>query len=63
MADVRARARFVGPGIYEGNYVNGKKSGHGSFTWIDGSRYEVLLPVGKFHRGEVGGSMEMGHRG
>jgi len=28
-------------GIYEGNYVDGKKSGHGAFTWIDGSRYEV----------------------
>jgi hypothetical protein len=55
---VRARARVVtvvGAGIYEGNYVNGKKNGHGSFTWIDGSRYEVLLRVGELHRGEGGG--------
>ncbi len=50
------RARFVGAGIYEGNYVNGKKSGHGCFTWIDGSRYEVLLRVEELHpRGGGGG--------
>jgi alpha/beta superfamily hydrolase len=36
-----------GAGIYEGSYVNGKKSGHGCFTWIDGSRYEVLNPKPK----------------
>ena len=32
-------------GIYEGEYVDGKKCGHGSFAWIDGSRYEVCVCV------------------
>ena len=59
------RARFVGAGIYEGNYVNGKKSGHGCFTGIDGSRYEVLLRVEELHPRGGGGvnKAEMGHKG
>jgi hypothetical protein len=27
-------------GVYEGDYLEGKKHGFGTFTWIDGSRYE-----------------------
>jgi len=32
--------RFANGAVYEGEWYNGKKNGHGVFTYPDGSEYE-----------------------
>ncbi len=36
---------------YEGQYVEGRKEGHGKFTWADGSHY-----IGHFSDGNIHGN-------
>ena len=35
-------------GVYEGNLVDGKRTGKGKFTWPDGTIYEGDFVDGKF---------------
>ena len=35
--------------MYEGNYVDDKKEGHGTFHWPDGRKYEGQWENGKQH--------------
>jgi len=34
---------------YEGDFVDGKRTGKGTFTWANGNKYEGDFVDGKFH--------------
>lgn len=34
---------------YEGDFVDGKRTGKGTFTWASGNKYEGDFVDGKFH--------------
>jgi len=36
-------------GRYEGDFVDGKRTGKGTFTWANGNKYEGDFVDGKFH--------------
>ncbi len=38
-----------GGGRYEGDYIDGKRTGRGIYTWADGRRYEGDFNNGNMH--------------
>ena len=46
--------KFDDGNAYEGEWLNGKKHGHGIYTWTEGHRYEGDWRDGKRHGQGIG---------